>query len=109
MAGDKVSKPTGGSGGAAGEFLKVKMVGKQGTKTSLVLTGSGEERAGTYGPQITLSCKWRGKDYRWSFGQNSGNHTRLYKRFGGSFKKWKGTVKVEVKEFNGNDYLAVVD
>ena len=108
MAGDKVSKPQSG-GGTGGDFLKARMIGKLGTKSTLKLMGTGEERSGNFGPQITVTCKWRGKDYRWSFGKDSGNHTRLYKRFGASFKKWKGEIKVEVKEFNGNDYLAVLD
>jgi hypothetical protein len=108
MASDKVSKPEVGKG-TSGEFLKAKMVGKLGAKTTLTLMGTGEERAGNFGPQITVGCKMKGKDYQWSFGLNGGNHTRLFDRFGSSFKKWKGVVKVEVKEFNGNEYLAVID
>lgn len=106
---DKVSKPTGGSGGVGGDFLKVAMVGKIGKKATLTLLGSGEEKKGNFGPQISIAVRYKNKPYVWSFGQNSGNHSRLFKRFGASFKKWKGTVQVEVKEFNGNDYLAVVD
>lgn len=107
MASDRVSKPDTKSSG--GDYLKVGMVGKMGKKATITLTGSGEEKKGTYGPQVTIGCKYKGKDYLWSFGQNSGNHKRLYDRFGAKFSKWKGSVKVEVKEFNGNDYLAVVD
>lgn len=95
-------------GTSSGSFLKVGHIKRKG-KTTIVLQGDARAQDGTFGPQIVVSVLLGKKKLSWSFGQHGGNHLRLEKRFSLNPKKWKGPISVEVKEFNGNPYIAVVD
>lgn len=89
-------------------FLKANAIGPKGTKGVVTFAGEPREADGEYGPQIIVPVTCKGKRYDWAFGVNSGNHRRLYDRFGD--KTPKGTAKVEVKEgVSGNPYVALSD
>lgn len=104
-----IPKPKGNSGGEGSvPFLKAAQLGKSG-RGKLTLLGEARQQKGTFGEQLIVAVKLGAKRYDWAFGLNSGNHTRLFKRFGSNPKKWKGAIRVERKEFNGNDYVAVTD
>ena len=49
-----------------------------------------------------------GSMFSWTVKYSSPNYSRLHKRFGDSEKEWKGPVNVEVKEYMGKEYVAVV-
>lgn len=94
--------------GGAAAFLKAAHLGKK-KRARLLLIGEARTQKGTFGEQLIVGVKLGKTRYDWAFNLNSGNHTRLYKRFGANPKKWKGPIDVELKEFNGNMYLAVTD
>lgn len=89
-------------------FLKVSHLGKA-KKGTIVLLGQARHQDGAFGPQIIVRVKHLGKEYDLAFSVDSGNHRRLFDRFGANPKKWKGSVKVGAKEFNKNPYVAVLD
>jgi hypothetical protein len=60
-----------------------------------------------FGEGIVLDVKLNGSMFSWTVKYSSPNYSRLHKRFGVSEKNWKGTVKVEVKEYRGKEYIAV--
>lgn len=84
---------------------------KRATKDHIVVTLRGKLRTqdSQYGKQLVVSIMHNGKTYDWPVRINSGNHARLFTRFGDNGAKWRGAVKLSVREFNGQDYLAVVD
>ena len=88
-------------------FLKVTSLSKKGESTVEIL-GSPRLSNGQFGEQILLDCKVGKKEYTWAIKVNSGNHSRLYKMFGAKEAKWKGTVKVKIAEYMGNDYIQIV-
>lgn len=88
-------------------WLTPEVFGKSGRGTVNLL---GTMRAGNsqFGEGIILDVKANGSMFSWTVKYASGNYSRLHKKFGASEKKWKGPVKVEVKEYMGKDYVAVV-
>jgi hypothetical protein len=86
-------------------FLKVEHLPKGGTVT---LLGKGNESSSQFGEGVDLEVSIGKKRYTWTVKFSSGNYTRLHKRFGKVISKWRGPVKVTVKEYAGNQYLAVV-
>jgi hypothetical protein len=87
-------------------WLTPEVFGKSGKGT--VNLGTMRASNSQFGEGIILDVKVNGSMYSWTVKYSSGNYSRLYKRFGGSEKKWKGPVKVEVKEYMGKKYIAVV-
>lgn len=118
MAPKKAPRTTGGGlpnpdsnhDAAAGNFapfLKASAIGKEGTKATITFTGQpGRAVSSDFGDQIAFPVKFGGKLYDFGIKIGSGNHTRLFDRFGK--KPPKGAVKVEVKTFNRNAYVAIV-
>jgi len=46
--------------------------------------------------------------FSWTVKYSSGSYSSRHKKFGDSESNWKGPVKVEVKEYLGNKYVAAV-
>jgi len=88
-------------------WLTPKVFGKSG-KGMVNLLGTMRASNSEFGEGIVLDAKVNGSPYSWTVKYSSPNYSRLHKRFGTSEKDWKGAVKVEVKEYRGKDYIAVV-
>jgi hypothetical protein len=88
-------------------WLTPEVFGKSG-KGTVNLLGTMRPSNSQFGEGIVLDVKAKGSMFSWTVKYKSGNYSRLHKRFGDSDKKWKGPVKVEVKELKGHKYIAVV-
>ena len=96
--------------------VALRMSARESATLKLVKSGkgtvnlSGKMRAGNsqFGEGIILDVKANGSMFSWTVKYSSGNYSKLHKRFGDAEKKWKGPVKVEVKEYMGKEYVAVV-
>ena len=88
-------------------WLTPEVLGKSGKGTVNLL---GTMRAGNsqFGEGIIVDVKANGSIFSWTVKYSSRNYSRLHARFGDSEKNWKGPVKVEVKEYMGKEYVAVV-
>lgn len=97
------------TGGDFDPFLKAENIGngKVGATGSITVLGAPEASESEFS-DMTMPVKCRGTRYAMGLKTSGGNYARLYKRFGGVPKRWKGTVKVEVKEFKKKRYVAVV-
>lgn len=99
--------PEPGSGGDFDPFLKAEDIGKLGKTATIMVLGAPVETESEFSDAV-MPVKFKGKEYALGIKWDGGNYSRLYKRFGKNEKKWKGQVKVEVKHFKKNDYVAVV-
>jgi len=88
-------------------WLTPEVFGKSG-KGTVNLLGTMRASNSQFGEGIILDVKANGSIFSWTVKYSSGNYSRLHKRFGDSEEKWKGPVKVEVKEYMGKEYVAVV-
>ena len=88
-------------------WLTPEVFGKSGKGTVVVL-GTMRASNSQFGEGIILDVKVNGCMYYWTVKYSSSNYSRLHKRFGDSEKKWKGPVKVEVKDYMGKKYVAIV-
>jgi len=88
-------------------WLAPDVFGKSG-KGTVILLGTMRASNWQFGEGIILDVKVNGSIYSWTVKYESRNYSRLHKRFGDSEEKWKGPVKVEVKEYMGKKYVAVV-
>jgi hypothetical protein len=95
------------TGGDFDPFFKADIIGKLGSTGTITVLGGPEEVESEFS-DAQIPIKFKGKKYSMGLKWNSGNHTRLFRKFGSNPKKWKGSVKVEVKHFKKNDYVAVV-
>jgi hypothetical protein len=88
-------------------WLTPEVFGKSGKGTVTLL---GTMRAGNsqFGESIIFDVKVNGSMFSWTVKYSTGNYSRLHKKFGDTESNWKGPVKVEVKEYLGNKYIAVV-
>jgi hypothetical protein len=102
-----IRKPENDSSTDFSPWLTPEVFGKSGKGTVNLL---GTMRPGTsqFGESIILDVKVNGSAYSWTVKYSSGNYSRLHKKFGDSEKEWKGPVRVEVKEYMGKKYIAVV-
>jgi hypothetical protein len=100
--------PTASAKDQLAPFLKAKDIAENGI-TKITLLGAGQESNSQFGKGIDVACKIGNKAYTWTIKYQSGNYSRLFKRFGSEVENWKGVVKVERKEYMGNQYVAVVD
>jgi hypothetical protein len=89
-------------------FLKAKDIAEKGV-TETTLLGEGRQSNSQFGEGIDVACTIGGKKYLWPIKFDSGNYSRLFKRFGSDIENWKGIVKVERKSYLGREYVAVVD
>lgn len=87
-------------------FIKASDIGDLDERAKLALTGKVRVADSGFGEQMICECRYDGKIYDWGFKVNGANHRILFKRFGKDERKWRGTVNVTVKEFNGNPYIA---
>ena len=88
-------------------WLTPEVLGKSG-KGTVTLLGTMRPGKSQFGESIILDVKVNGSMYSWTVKYSSSNYSRLHKRFGDAEKKWKGPVKVEVKDYMGKKYTAVV-
>jgi hypothetical protein len=88
-------------------WLAPEVFGKSG-KGTVILLGTMRPGNSQFGDGIILDVKANGSMYSWTVKYSSGNYSRLHKKFGNLDKEWKGPVKVEVKEYMGKQYIAVV-
>jgi hypothetical protein len=87
-------------------FLKAKDIPKRGI-TPVTLLGIMRKSNTKYGEGVEVACRVGGKNYTFTVKRDSGNHSRLYERFGA--ENWNGIVKVERKKYMDNEYVAIVD
>lgn len=104
MKGGKLPPPDGGD---FDPFLKAEDIGKLGTKATITVVGAPEEVESEFS-DLQMPVKFKGSQYSMGLKVSGGNYARLFKKFGDNPRKWKGAVKVEVKHFKKNDYVAVV-
>jgi hypothetical protein len=88
-------------------WLTPEVFGKSAKGTANLL-GTMRASNSEFGEGIVLDVKVNSSTYSWTVKYSSPNYSRLHKRFGDSETKWKGPVKVEVKEHRGKEYIAVV-
>lgn len=88
-------------------WLTPEVFGKSGRGT-VNLLGTMRASNSEFGEGIILDVNVNGSKFSWTVKYSSGNYSRLHERFGDSEEKWKGPVKVEVKEYMGKKYVAAV-
>ena len=88
-------------------YLKAKDIGAEGV-TKIVLLGAARKSNSRYGEGIDVACKIGNKEYTWTIKFHTPNYRVLFERFGSELENWKGIVKVERKEYKGNEYVAIV-
>lgn len=89
-------------------FLKPKDIAEEGI-TKLTLLGHVRKSTGRFGDGIDVACKISKAEYTWTIKFESANYRILFERFGSNVANWNGVVKVERKEYLGNQYVAVVE
>jgi len=77
-------------------------------KGTVNLLGTMRPSNSEFGEGIVLDVRVNGSMFSWTVKYSSPNYLKLHKRFGASEKNWKGPVKVEVKEYLGKEYIAVI-
>lgn len=88
-------------------WLTPEALGKSG-KGTVNVSGTVRASNSEFGDGIVLDVKVNGSMYSWTVRYDTPNYSKLHEKFGDSEKKWKGVVKVEVKEHKGKEYIAVV-
>lgn len=88
-------------------YLKPKDIGAEGI-TKITLLGDARRSNSRYGEGIDVPCKIGSQEYAWTITFHSPNYRILFERFGSELENWKGIVKVERKEYKGNEYVAVL-
>jgi hypothetical protein len=88
-------------------WLTPEVFGKSG-KGTVNLVGTMRASSSQFGEGIVLDVEVGGSRFSWTVKYSSPNYTLLHQRFGNSENKWKGAVKVEVKEHKGKEFVAVV-
>jgi hypothetical protein len=105
-----IPAPTNDNGsGSSTPFLKPMHVSKKGFTTLTLLGKPVPVNESQYGQQLLVPIKIGAKEYTFAIKVDSGNHARLYRKFGSNEKKWKGPVKVQLAEHMGNQYIQVAD
>lgn len=101
-------EPTDGPAGEFPEFLRAADLGKkEGVKGTIAFLGKPARKIESqFGVQFAFPVRFRGKVYDWPIRLDSGNHRRIFDRFGK--KTPKGSVNVELKTYNRNLYIAIV-
>jgi uncharacterized protein (DUF2147 family) len=103
-----VRKPENGNSSTEyNPWLTPEAFGKSG-KGTVNLLGTMRASSSQFGEGIVLDVEVNGSRYSWTVKYSSRSYSLLHQRFGDSEKKWKGPVKVEVKEYLEKEYVAVV-
>jgi len=95
------------AGGDFNDFLKPKHLGKSGKGTAKII-GVRDAPPNSFSDVIVETHMGK-STFDWGMRFSNGNYRRLFERFGPNPKKWKGTVKVGVKEHMGTKYVAIID
>lgn len=103
----KAPKPEVPEQGEFHPWLTIENLGKKGTGV-IKLLGNVRKSESEFGEGVVMDVSLNGDRFSWTIKFSSGNYARLHKRFGDSFAKWRGPVKVEVKQYMTKDYIAVV-
>lgn len=99
--------PTTNQGEQLPPYLKAKDIGAVGV-TKITLLGAARKSNSQFGEGIDVPCKIGSQEYTWTIKFDSANYRILFERFGSELANWKGVVKVERKQYKGNQYVAVV-
>jgi hypothetical protein len=100
---------TDGPSGELPQFLRAADIGrgKVGATGTLAFLGEKPRKIESkFGVQYAFPVKMKGKLYDLPVKVDSGNHRRLFDRFGK--KPPKGIVRVEIKDYAGRAYIAIV-
>jgi hypothetical protein len=92
--------------GERNPFIKPEDLGRSGSATIEIL---GLEEFDSDFSDIACPVRLGRKEFVMPMRLSSGNYIRLHKRFGSNPKKWRGKVRVEVKNYMKKDYVAVSD
>lgn len=105
---DGMPDPSDGPAGDFPSFLRADDLGKkEGARGVISFLGKTPRKVSSqFGTQWAFPVKFKNKVYDWAIKEDSGNHRRIFDRWGR--KTPKGTVKVEIKTFNRNRYIAIV-
>ncbi|HJR08446.1 MAG TPA: hypothetical protein VJ842_14385 [Pyrinomonadaceae bacterium] len=104
----RIPAPSGDAQSSFSPFLKAETIGGEGDAASIKLVGDARLVDGAFGEQIVIPVKVNGKSFDWAIGVDSVNHRLLHERFGANSARWRGTVRVVIKESRqGRDYIAV--
>jgi hypothetical protein len=87
-------------------YLKTKDIAAK-SVTKIALLGTARKSNSRFGEGIDAACKIGNKEYTWTIKFDSANYRMLFERFGNDLTQWKGLVKVERKEYLGNEYVAI--
>jgi len=88
-------------------FLKAKDIAEKGI-TKVTLLGTNRQSNSQFGEGIDVACKIGRAEYTWTIKFESANYRILFERFKSNVANWKGVVKVQRREYLGNQYVAVV-
>lgn len=105
--GAMLPEPEADGAGEFNEFLKAKDIGKLGAEATLVFTGESRLADGGFGEQLVCEVKYGRKVYDYAIKLSSPSYRILFERFGKNPAKWRGSVKVTIKNFMNKDYVAV--
>ena len=100
--------PTANTAKQVPPYLKAKDIGPEGI-SKIILLGAARKSNSRFGEGIDVACKLGHNEYTWTIKFDSANYRILFERFGSELENWKGTVRVERKEYLGNEYVAVVE
>lgn len=104
-----IPAPSKDGSGNGSPFLKVMHVNAKGLTAVNFLGKPVQVTDGEFGQQLLVPVSIGKKEYTFAVKIDSGNHARLFAKFGSNEKKWKGKVNVQVAEFRGNEYVQVAD
>lgn len=94
-------------GGDFGEWFNVNHITDGLTK--VVFLGDVKlDQQPKFGARVIAQVKYGKETFAWGIKIDSANYRKLLKKFGKNAGNWKGPVKIQVSEYNGNDYIAIV-
>ena len=106
---DSSSTPTASTRDQLAPFLKAKDIAEKGN-TQITLLGATRKSNSQFGKGIDVACKIGSKEYTWTIKFDSAQLSHACSNASEvTLANWKGIVKVERKEYLGNQYVAVVE
>lgn len=103
----KLPKPETDGAGEFNPFIKAQDIGKLGAEATLTFTGESRLADGGFGEQLVCEVKYGRQVYDYAIKLTSPSYRILFERFGADATKWRGAVKVTIKNFMNKDYIAV--
>lgn len=99
--------PEADGAGEFNAFIKANDIGKLGAEATLTFTGESRLADGGFGEQLVCEVKYGRQVYDYAIKLSSPSYRILFERFGKDPAKWRGAVKVTIKNFMNKDYIAV--